>query len=106
MRMFELGNEEDLNYVDEMDEWKIGDIFERYGKLMVEALSGKNVPQNDKNDAIVLLRKMVKSDLDDYGYIDMNHLLREAMAASQSDDAMQFLPSHLSILKTICCLSF
>lgn len=88
MRMFELGNEQDLNYVDEMDEWKIGDIFERYGQLMVEALSGKNVPQNDKNDAIVLLRKMVKSNLDDYGYIDMNHLLREAMAASQSDDAM------------------
>ncbi len=87
-RMFELGNEEDLNYVDEMDEWKIGDIFERYGKLMVEALSDKNVPQNDKNDAIALLRKMVKSDLDDYGYVDMNHLLREAMAASQSDDAM------------------
>ena len=88
MRMFELGNEEDLNYVDEMDEWKIGDIFERYGKLMVEALADKNVPHSDKNDAIVLLRKMLKSDLDDYGYIDMNHLLREAMAASQSDDAM------------------
>lgn len=88
IRMFELGYEQDLNYVDEMDEWKIGDMFERYGKLMIEALSSKNVPQNDKNDAIVLLRKMVKSDLDDYGYIDMNHLLREAMAASQSDDAM------------------
>ena len=87
MRMFELGHEQDLNYVDEMDEWMIGDIFERYGKLMVEALSDKNVLQNDKNDAIVLLRKMVKSNLDDYGYIDMNHLLREAMAASQSDDA-------------------
>lgn len=88
MRMFELANEDDLNYVDEMDEWQIGDIFERYGKLMVEALSDKNVSQTDKNDAIALIRKMVKSDLDDYGYIDMNHLLREAMAVSQSDDAL------------------
>ena len=88
MRMFELGDEQDLNYVDEMDEWAIGDLFERYGKLMVEALGNKNLSQADKDNAIALLRKMVKSDLADYGYIDTNHLLREAMAASQSDEAM------------------
>ena len=38
MRMFELGNEEDLNYVDEMDEWKMGDILKR-AKLPQKRLS-------------------------------------------------------------------
>jgi hypothetical protein len=87
-RMFELGDGEDLNYVDEMDEWAIGSMFERYGKLMVEALSDKSVSQTDKDDAIALLRKMTKSQLDDYGYVDIHQLLREALAVAQSDEAM------------------
>ena len=88
VRLFELGIEEDLNYVDEMDEGDISDIFTQYGKLMVDTLSNGSIPQDEKDNAIKVLRNAVKSELHDYGYIDGNRLLREAIAASQSEEDM------------------
>ena len=87
-RMFELGREEDLNYVDEMEEYAISELFEDYGKLMVDALADKNILQSDKDRTISLLRMTVKSNLHQYDYIDINKLLREALAASQSNETI------------------
>ena len=86
LRMFELGIKEDLNYVDEMDEGDISDLFDNYGKLIVEALSNDSVSQNEKNNAINFIREIVKSELNNYGYIDADGLLRDALVVSQSDE--------------------
>ena len=89
MRMFELTDAEDLNYVDEDDgDWWLADVLEDYGKLLVESIGADSVPQEEKDEAIGKLKKMVKSEIGNFGYCDMNWLLQEASAASQSDDAM------------------
>lgn len=88
IRMFELGIQGDLNYVDEMDEGNISDIYEQFGKLMIGTLSEDSISQEEKDNAINVLRNAVKSQLHDYGYIDGNSLLREAIAASQSEEEM------------------
>ena len=49
---------------------------------------GESVPQEEKDKVIGKLKKMVKSEIGNFGYCDMNHLLQEASAASQSDNAM------------------
>ena len=89
MRMFELTDAEDLNYVDEDDgDWWLSDTLEDYGKLLVESIGSDSVPQEEKDEVIDKLKKMVKSEIWNFGYCDMNRLLQEASAASQSDDAM------------------
>ena len=89
MRMFELTDAEDLNYVDEDDgDWWLTDTLENYGKLLVESIGSDSVPQEEKDEVIGKLKKMVKSEIGDLGYCNMNRLLQEASAASQSDDAM------------------
>ena len=89
MRMFELTDSEDLNYVDEDDgDWWLADNLENYGKLLVESIGSDSVPQEEKDEVISKLKKMVKSEIWNFGYCDMNQLLQEASAASQSDDAM------------------
>ena len=89
MRMFELTDAEDLNYVDEDDgDWWLADKLEQYGKLLVESIGSDSVPQEEKDEVIGKLKKMVKSEIWNFGYCDMNALLQEASAASQSDDAM------------------
>ena len=89
IRMFELTDAEDLNYVDEDDgDWWLADTLEDYGKLLVESIGADSVPQDEKDEVIGKLKKMVKSEIWNFGYCDMNHLLQEASAASQSDDAM------------------
>ena len=89
MRMFELTDAEDLNYVDEDDgDWWLADTLESYGKLLVKSIGSESVPQEEKDEVIGKLKKMVKSEIWNFGYCDMNHLLQEASAASQSDDAM------------------
>lgn len=89
MRMFELTDAEDLNYVDEDDgDWWLTDTLEDYGKLLVESIGTDSVPQEEKDEVIDKLKKMVKSEIWNFGYCEMNHLLQEASAASQSDDAM------------------
>ena len=89
IRMFELTDAEDLNYVDEDDgDWWLADVLEHYGKLLVESIGSESVPQEEKDKVIGKLKKMVKSEIGNFGYCDMNHLLQEASAASQSDDAM------------------
>lgn len=89
MRMFELTDAEDLNYVDEDDgDWWLADTLEDYGKLLVENIGSNSVPQAEKDEVINKLKKMVKSEISNFGYCDMNQLLQEASAASQSDDAM------------------
>ena len=89
MRMFELTDAEDLNYVDEDDDdgW-LADALEDYGKLLVESIASDGVPQEEKDEVIGKLKKMVKSEIWNLGYCDMGHLFQEASAASQSDDAM------------------
>ena len=87
IRMFELTDAEDLNYVDEDDgDWWLADVLEDYGKLLVESIGADSVPQEEKDEAIGKLKKMVKSEIGNFGYCDMNWLLQEASAASQSDD--------------------
>ena len=89
MRMFELTDAEDLNYVDEDDgDWWLADTLEDYGKLLVESIGSDSVPQEEKDEVIDKLKKMVRSEIWNFGYCDMSHLLQEASAASQSDDAM------------------
>lgn len=89
MRMFELTDAEDLNYVDEDDaDWWLTDTLENYGKLLVESIGSDSVPQEEKDEVIGKLKKMVKSEIGDLGYCNMSRLLQEASAASQSDDAM------------------
>ena len=89
IRMFELTDAEDLNYVDEDDgDWWLADVLEDYGKLLVESIGADSVPQEEKDEVIGKLKKMVKSEIGNFGYCDMNHLLQEASAASQSDNAM------------------
>ena len=89
MRMFELTDAEDLNDVDEDDgDWWLADNLENYGKLLVESIGCDSVPQEEKDEVIEKLKKMVKSEIWNFGYCDMNRLLQEASAASQSDDAM------------------
>ena len=89
MRMFELTDAEDLNYVDEDDDdWWLADTLESYGKLLVESIASDSVPQKEKDEVIDKLKKMVKSEIWNLGYCDMGHLFQEASAASQSDDAM------------------
>ena len=89
MRMFELTDAEDLNYIGEDDDdWWLTDTLEDYGKLLVESIGSDSVPQEEKDEVIDKLKKMVKSEIEDFGYCDMNQLLKEASAASQSDDAM------------------
>ena len=89
MRMFELTDAEDLNYVDEDDDdgW-LADALEDYGKLLVESIASDSVPQEEKDEVIGKLKKMVKSEIWNFGYCDMKHLLQEASAVSQSDEAM------------------
>ena len=92
MRMFELTDAEDLNYVDEDDgDWWLADNLENYGKLLVESIGSDSVPQEEKDEVIGKLKKMVKSEIWNFGYCDMSQLLQEASAASQSDDAMMRL---------------
>jgi len=89
MRMFELTDAEDLNYVDEDDsDWWLADTLENYGKLLVESIASDSVPQEEKDEVIGKLKKMVKSEIWNFGYCDMGHLFQEVSAASQSDDAM------------------
>jgi hypothetical protein len=89
MRMFELTDAEDLNYVDEDDgDWWLTDTLEDYGKLLVESIGSDSVPQDEKDEVIGKLKNMVKSEIWNFGYCDMDHLFQEASAASQSDDAM------------------
>lgn len=89
MRMFELTDAEDLNYVDEDDgDWWLTDTLEDYGKLLVESIGSDSVPQEEKDEVIGKLKKMVKSEIWNFGYCDMNRLLQEASAASQSDESM------------------
>ncbi len=89
MRMFELTDAEDLNYVDEDDgDWWLADVLEDYGKLLIKSIGADNVPREEKDEVIGKLKKMVKSEIGNFGYCDMNWLLQEASAASQSDDAM------------------
>ena len=96
MRMFELTDAEDLNYVDEDDgDWWLSDTLEDYSKLLVESIASDSVPQEEKDEVIGKLKKMVKSEIWNFGYCDMNHLLQEASAASQSDDAMLRLLDEL-----------
>ena len=89
MRMFELTDAEDLNYMYEDDEdgWLI-DVLEDYGKLLVESIGSDSVPQEEKDEVIGKLKMMVRSEIRNLGYCDMGHLFQEASAASQSDDAM------------------
>ena len=73
MRMFELTEAEDLNYVDEDDgDWWLADTLEDYGKLLVESIGADNVPQEEKDEVIEKLKKMVKSEISNFGYFDMN----------------------------------
>ena len=96
MRMFELTDAEDLNYVDEDDgDWWLSDTLEDYGKLLVESIASDNVPQEEKDEVIGKLKKMVRSEIWNFGYCDMNRLLQEASAASQSDEAMLCLLDEL-----------
>lgn len=89
MRMFELTDAEDLNYVDEDDgDWWLADALENYGKLLVESIGSDSVAQEEKDEVIDKLKQMVKSEIWNFGYCDMNRLMQEASAASQSDDAM------------------
>lgn len=89
MRMFELTDAENLNYVDEDDgDWWLTDTLEDYGKLLVESIGSDSVPQEEKDEVIGKLKNMVKSEIWNFGYCDMSRLLQEASAASQSDDAM------------------
>ena len=89
MRMFELTDAEDLNYVDEDDaDWWLTDTLENYGKLLVESIGSDSVPQEEKDEVIGKLKNMVKSEIGDFGYCNMSRLLQEASAASHSDDAM------------------
>ena len=89
MHMFELTDAEDLNYVDEDDgDWWLADTLEQYGKLLVESIGSDSVPQGEKDEVIDKLKKMVRSEIWNFGYCDMNRLLQEASAASQSDEAM------------------
>ena len=89
IRMFELTDAEDLNYVDEDDgDWWLADNLENYGRLLVESIGSDSVPQEEKDEVIGKLKKMVKSEIWNFGYCDMNALLQEASAASQSDEAM------------------
>ena len=96
MRMFELTDAEDLNYVDEDDgDWWLTDTLEDYGKLLVESIGADSVPQEEKDEVIDKLKTMVRSEIWNLGYCDMNQLLQEASAASQSDDAMLRLLDEL-----------
>jgi hypothetical protein len=74
-------------YEDDGD-WWLADVLEGYGKLLVESIGSDSVPQEEKDEVIGKLKKMVKSEIWNLGYCDMNRLLQEASAASQSDDAM------------------
>lgn len=89
IRMFELTDAEDLNYVDEDDgDWWLADTLKDYGKLLVESIGSDSVPQEEKDEVVGKLKGMVKSEIGNFGYCDMNQLLQEASAASQSDEAM------------------
>ena len=96
IRMFELTDAEDLNYVDEDDgDWWLADTLEDYGKLLVESIGSDCVPQQEKDEVIGKLKTMVKSEIGNFGYCDMSHLLQEASAASQSDEAMLHLLNEM-----------
>lgn len=92
MCMFELTDAEDLSYVyEDGDDWWLAERLEGYGKLLVDSIGSDSVPQEDKDEVIGKLKKMVKSEIWNLGYCDMNRLLQEASASSQSDDAMLVL---------------
>ena len=98
IRMFELTDAEDWNYVDEDDgDWWLADTLEDYGKLLVECIGSDCVPQEEKDEVVDKLKKMVKSEIWNFGYCDMNHLLQEASAASQSDEAMLHLLDEMML---------
>lgn len=102
IRMFELTDAEDLNYVDEDDgDWWLADTLEDYGKLLVECIGSDCVPQEEKDEVVDKLKKMVKSEIWNFGYCDMNHLLQEASAASQSDEAMLHLLDEMMLRPSI-----
>lgn len=88
MRLLELADNEDLNYVDEMDEWEMSDLFEKCGNLLVDSISSNDVPQAEKDEVVGKLRNMLKCELWNLGYLDTDDLLRRATAASQSDESM------------------
>lgn len=78
-----------MNYVDEDDgDWWLADTLEDYAKLLVESIGSDSVPQEEKDEVVGKLKGMVKSEIWNFGYCDMNQLLQEASAASQSDEAM------------------
>lgn len=86
IRMFELTNGEDLSYVDYEDCY-LSDTLDGYARLLVDSIGCDSVPQEDKDDVVGSLRKMVKSDIHSFDYCDMNKLLMEATAAALSDEA-------------------
>lgn len=87
IQLIELADEEDVNTVDEMDEWDMSNLFDNCANLLVESISSKNVPIEEKDEAVDFLRKKLKCDLWNYGYLDTDELLRRAVAASQSDES-------------------
>jgi len=58
---------------------------------MFECLSSQNLSQKDKDEAIDELKKMVNSDLEDYGLADMHKLLHEATIVSLSEESQLLL---------------
>ena len=88
IRLLELADKEDLNHVDDMDEWAMGDMFEKCCNLLIDSISNKDVPQNEKDEAVDKLKNMLRSELWNMGYVDTDGLLRRATAASQTDESM------------------
>ena len=91
LTLFELADKEDLGNIDESDDWAIVEMLDKYGKLLVECLSSQNLSQKDKDEAIDELKKMVNSDLEDYGLADMHKLLHEATIVSLSEESQLLL---------------
>ena len=88
IRLIELADNEDLNYVDEMDEWGMNDLFEKCGDLLVDSISCKDLSQEEKDEAVAFLRKKLRCELWNMGYLDTGDLLRRATAVSQSDESI------------------
>lgn len=53
----------------------------------MESIGSESVPQEEKDEVIGKLKGMVNSEIWNFGYCDMNQLLKEASADSQSDEA-------------------
>lgn len=89
-RMFELTDKESFDEMDpyEEEDMDLGDLLEGFGKLLVDSLSSDDIPRQVKKDVVNGLRKMTKSEMNDYGYIDIDELLQEASAVALGDEAM------------------